>query len=46
MKISQQQNNKPNKSWIKTRFIFVVTLVALGVWVVINEFDNVVLNNY
>jgi hypothetical protein len=28
---TNQQINKPNKSWIKTRFTFVVTFVALGV---------------
>jgi uncharacterized membrane protein SirB2 len=44
MKITHQQTSKPNKSWIKQDFTCVVTFVALGVWVVINYFDNVVLD--
>jgi hypothetical protein len=44
MTITYQENNKPNKKWIKTRFTFVVTFVALGVWVVINYLNNVVLD--
>jgi hypothetical protein len=38
-KPKNQQINKPNKSWIKKRFTFVVSFVALGVWVVINKLD-------
>jgi hypothetical protein len=41
MKLTNQQTNKPNKSWIKTIFTFVVTFAALGVWVMINYFDDV-----
>jgi hypothetical protein len=40
----QDDINKPNNIWIKIRFTFVVTFVALVVWVVIKKFDNVVLD--